>query len=135
MNMSCCGISSRNASRDFSVLLQAVTAVHPPASPGQREVRILYAAQTSVAPPMFVFFTNIATTFHFSYSRFLENRLREAYGFLGTPISDGSVTTIGIPVGLFVIVVGFWVFFSWREPGFLSTFNLFNLGQYGNRCR
>jgi GTP-binding protein len=47
---------------------------------------VLYAAQTSVAPPTFVFFTNIATTFHFSYSRFLENRLRESYGFLGTPI-------------------------------------------------
>jgi GTP-binding protein len=33
-----------------------------------------------------VFFTNVATTFHFSYSRFLENLLRDAYGFLGAPI-------------------------------------------------
>ena len=32
-------------------------------------------------------------------------------------------------IGLFAIVVGFWLFFSWREPGFLSTFNLFNLGR------
>ena len=47
---------------------------------------ILYAAQTAVAPPTFVFFTNVATTFHFSYERFLENRLREAFGFEGTPI-------------------------------------------------
>jgi GTP-binding protein len=76
----------RVATGELNRFVQAVTAVHPPASPGQREVRILYCAQTSVAPPMFVFFTNIATTFHFSYSRFLENRLREAYGFLGTPI-------------------------------------------------
>ena len=63
-----------------------VTAAHPPASPGRREVRILYAAQTSVAPPTFVFFTNVATSFHFSYARFLENRLRDAFGLEGTPI-------------------------------------------------
>ena len=65
---------------------QAVTAVHPPASPGRREVRILYAAQTGVAPPEFVFFTNVATSFHFSYERFLMNRLRESFGLDGTPI-------------------------------------------------
>ena len=39
-----------------------------------------------VAPPTFVFFTNVATTFHFSYERFLQNQLREAFGFEGTPI-------------------------------------------------
>lgn len=63
-----------------------VTAAHPPASPGRREVRILYAAQTAVAPPTFVFFTNVATSFHFSYTRFLENRLRESFGLEGTPL-------------------------------------------------
>jgi GTP-binding protein len=63
-----------------------VSAEHPPASPGRREVRILYAAQTAVAPPTFVFFTNVATSFHFSYERFLHNRLRDEFGFLGTPI-------------------------------------------------
>ncbi len=46
----------------------------------------MYAAQTGVAPPTFVFFTNVATTFHFSYQRYLENRLREEFGFEGTPI-------------------------------------------------
>lgn len=76
----------RVATGELNRFIQTVTAVHPPASPGRREVRILYSAQTNVAPPTFVFFTNVATTFHFSYSRFLENRLREAYGFLGTPI-------------------------------------------------
>jgi predicted GTPase len=49
-------------------------------------VRILYATQTAVAPPTFVFFTNVATSFHFSYTRYLENQLREAFGFEGTPI-------------------------------------------------
>lgn len=63
-----------------------VTAAHPPISPGRRHVRILYAAQIGVAPPSFVFFTNVATTFHFSYERFLVNQLREHFGFVGTPI-------------------------------------------------
>ena len=62
------------------------TAKHPPASPGRHEVRIMYAAQTNVAPPTFVFFTNIATSFHFSYERYLINALRESFGMEGTPI-------------------------------------------------
>jgi GTP-binding protein len=71
---------------ELNRFVQAVTAVHPPASPGRREVRILYAAQTGVAPPEFVFFTNVATSFHFSYERYLMNRLRESFGLDGTPI-------------------------------------------------
>jgi GTP-binding protein len=71
---------------ELNRFVQAVTAVHPPASPGRRQVRILYAAQTSVSPPTFVFFTNVATEFHFSYERFLVNRLRESFGLLGTPV-------------------------------------------------
>ena len=71
---------------ELNRFVAAVTAVHPPASPGRREVRILYAAQTAVAPPTFVFFTNVATEFHFSYERFLVNRLRESFGLIGTPI-------------------------------------------------
>jgi GTPase len=71
---------------ELNRFVAAVTAAHPPASPGRKAVRILYAAQVSVAPPSFVFFTNVATTFHFSYSRFLVNQLRESFGFIGTPI-------------------------------------------------
>ncbi|HZM91926.1 MAG TPA: ribosome biogenesis GTPase Der [Vicinamibacterales bacterium] len=71
---------------DLNKFVERVAAEHPPASPGKGHVRILYAAQTSVAPPTFVFFTNVATTFHFSYQRYLENRLREEFGFEGTPI-------------------------------------------------
>jgi GTP-binding protein len=71
---------------ELNRFVQAVTAVHPPASPGRREVRILYAAQVGVAPPEFVFFTNVATSFHFSYERFLVNKLRESFGLEGTPI-------------------------------------------------
>jgi GTPase len=71
---------------ELNRFVAAVTAVHPPASPGRREVRILYAAQTGIEPPTFVFFTNVATEFHFSYERFLVNRLRESFGMIGTPI-------------------------------------------------
>ena len=66
--------------------LEQVTAANPPVSPGRKHVRIMYAAQTGVAPPSFLFFTNVATTFHFSYERFLINRLREEFGFFGSPI-------------------------------------------------
>ena len=71
---------------DLNRFVERVTAAHPPASPGHRHVRVLYAAQTSVAPPTFVFFTNVATSFHFSYVRFLENQIRDEFGFMGTPI-------------------------------------------------
>ena len=71
---------------ELNRFVAAVSAVHPPSSPGRREVRILYAAQTGIEPPTFVFFTNVATEFHFSYERFLINRLRESFGLMGTPI-------------------------------------------------
>jgi GTP-binding protein len=76
----------RVSTGQLNKFLEAVTAAHPPSSPGRKEVKILYAAQTGVAPPAFVFFTNVATKFHFSYERFLVNRLRETFGFEGTPI-------------------------------------------------
>jgi GTP-binding protein len=66
--------------------IEAITAAHPPVSPGRKHVRIMYAAQIGDAPPSFVFFTNVATKFHFSYERFLVNQLREEFGFVGTPI-------------------------------------------------
>ena len=66
--------------------IESVTAANPPVSPGRKHVRIMYAAQIGVAPPSFVFFTNVATTFHFSYERFLINQLREKFGFVGSPI-------------------------------------------------
>ncbi|HSL23375.1 MAG TPA: ribosome biogenesis GTPase Der [Vicinamibacterales bacterium] len=78
--------ATRIPTGELNRFIKAITATHPPASPGKREVRILYAAQTAVKPPTFVFFTNVATTFHFSYERFLVNRLRESFGLLGTPV-------------------------------------------------
>ena len=76
----------RVATPALNRFIDSVTSQHRPVSPGHRNVRVLYAAQTGISPPTFVLFTNVATKFHFSYERFLENRLREAYGFIGTPI-------------------------------------------------
>ncbi len=71
---------------ELNRFVETVTQAHAPVSPGKKNVRVLYVAQTGVAPPTFVFFTNVATTFHFSYERFLANRLRESFGFEGSPI-------------------------------------------------
>ena len=48
--------------------------------------KIFYATQAAVAPPTFVFFAREAGSVHFSYQRYLENRLRETFGFLGAPL-------------------------------------------------
>ncbi|MDQ3880467.1 MAG: ribosome biogenesis GTPase Der [Chloroflexota bacterium] len=61
-------------------------AEHPPAHVRNRLAKIFYATQAGVAPPTFVVFVNDPTLVHFSYRRYLENRIRSAYGFLGTPI-------------------------------------------------
>jgi GTP-binding protein len=71
---------------ELNAFVKRVTDAHPPASPGRHHVRVLYAAQTAVAPPTFVFFTNVATQFHFSYERFLVNQIRDEFGFVGSPI-------------------------------------------------
>jgi len=54
--------------------------------PMRQRVRILYLTQSNVAPPTFVLFTDRAVKLHFSYQRFLENQIRHAFGFVGTPI-------------------------------------------------
>ena len=76
----------RVSTGELNRFVQQITAENPPRSPGKRAVRILYAAQTNVKPPTFVFFTNVATEFHFSYQRYLVNRLREQFNLEGTPI-------------------------------------------------
>jgi GTP-binding protein len=59
---------------------------HPPAHVRNRLPKIFYATQVAVAPPTFVVFVNDPELIHFSYKRYLENRIRGEYGFLGTPI-------------------------------------------------
>ncbi|MBQ8341793.1 MAG: ribosome biogenesis GTPase Der [Clostridia bacterium] len=67
------------------VLGDATTRVQPPSDKGRR-LKIYYMTQIRTAPPTFVFFCNSAPLFHFSYQRYLENCLRETFGFRGTPI-------------------------------------------------
>jgi GTP-binding protein len=67
-------------------LLQEALARNPPKSKGGQRPRFYYATQAEVDPPTFVFFVNDHTLIHFSYERYLENRIREVYGFLGTPL-------------------------------------------------
>lgn len=67
------------------LLAQATTRVQPPSDKGKR-LKIFYMTQASVKPPTFVFFCNDAQLFHFSYQRYLENRIRETFGLEGTPM-------------------------------------------------
>ena len=67
-------------------LLSDCTAkVQPPSDKGRR-LRIYYMTQNSVAPPTFVIFCNDARLFHYSYQRYIENQIRDVFGFDGTPI-------------------------------------------------
>ena len=67
------------------VLSDAMIKVQPPSDKGKR-LKIYYMTQISVAPPTFVIFCNDAELFHFSYQRYIENCLRQTFGFVGTPI-------------------------------------------------
>lgn len=67
------------------VLNDAVSRVQPPTDKGKR-LKIYYMTQVSTKPPTFVIFVNDAELFHFSYQRYIENKLREVFGFSGTPI-------------------------------------------------
>ena len=67
------------------VLNEATARVQPPSDKGKR-LKIYYMTQASVQPPTFVFFVNKKDLFHFSYQRYLENRLRDTFGFKGTPL-------------------------------------------------
>lgn len=67
------------------VLIEAMAMNQPPAEKG-RQLKIYYITQVSVKPPTFVLFVNDVELLHFSYKRYIENQLREAFGFSGTPI-------------------------------------------------
>lgn len=67
------------------VLSDAVLKVQPPSDKGKR-LKLLYMTQASVKPPTFVIFVNSRDLFHFSYQRYIENRIRETFGLEGTPL-------------------------------------------------
>ena len=67
------------------ILTEAVAMQQPPSDKGKR-LKIYYMTQVSVKPPTFVVFVNDKKLMHFSYTRYLENKIREAFGFAGTPL-------------------------------------------------
>ena len=67
------------------ILMEAVAMQQPPSDKGKR-LRIYYTTQVSVKPPTFVVFINDRQLMHFSYTRYLENQIRNTFGFRGTPI-------------------------------------------------
>jgi GTP-binding protein len=71
---------------ELNRLVSAATDRTPPPMVRGKRPRIFYATQVAIAPPTFVFFASDASAVHFSYRRYLENRLRETFGFDGTPI-------------------------------------------------
>ncbi len=72
---------------ELNVLLREAVYDHPPTATHKgAHLRIYYATQPQAAPPVFLFFANNAELVHWGYARYLENRIREKYGFTGTPI-------------------------------------------------
>ena len=67
------------------ILMEAVAMQQPPSDKGKR-LKLFYMTQVSVKPPTFVIFVNKKELMHFSYQRYIENRIRETFGFVGTPI-------------------------------------------------
>ena len=67
------------------VINDAIAMVQPPSDKGKR-LKIYYGTQVSVKPPTFVLFVNNAELAHYSYVRYLENKIRAAFGFRGTPL-------------------------------------------------
>ena len=70
---------------EINSVVQQATASHNLPRSGSKQLKIFYATQTEVNPPTFVFFVNDAKLIHFSYQRYLENKLRQSFGFIGNP--------------------------------------------------
>lgn len=78
--------SRRLSTRQVNLLVQEAVHLNPPPTDKGRSLKVFYATQVSVRPPRFIFFVNDPERVHFSYARYLENRIREQYDFSGSPI-------------------------------------------------
>ena len=67
------------------IMSEAVAMQQPPTDKGKR-LKLYYITQVAVKPPTFVIFVNDKELMHFSYTRYIENRIRDAFGFKGTPL-------------------------------------------------
>ena len=90
--LSLCNIALENSRKKVSIgklnelILDCVRANEPPSVNGKR-LKIGYVTQADTVPPTFILFVNDQTLMHFSYKRYLENSIRNAFGFEGTPIN------------------------------------------------
>ncbi len=78
--------SMRIQTSALNELIRDAVAVNPPPTKKGKQLKILFATQADICPPRFILFVNDPELVHFSYLRFIENRLRESYGFEGTPL-------------------------------------------------
>ena len=78
--------SMRIQTSALNELIRDAVAVNPPPTKKGKQLKILFVTQADINPPRFVLFVNNPELVHFSYLRFIENRLRESYGFEGTPL-------------------------------------------------
>ncbi|HUE75571.1 MAG TPA: ribosome biogenesis GTPase Der, partial [Chloroflexota bacterium] len=76
----------RIQTRELNDFVREATMAHRPPSDHGRALKVYYVTQAEKAPPTFVFFVNDPNLIHFSYERYLENRIRDKFGFAGTPI-------------------------------------------------
>jgi len=76
----------RLSTAEVNNVVQQAVAAHNLPRKGSKQLKIFYATQAEVNPPTFVFFVNDAKLIHFSYQRYLENKLRQEFGFGGTPL-------------------------------------------------
>jgi len=79
--------SRRLTTANLNEVLREAVALNPPPTDKGRRLKVLYGTQVGVCPPKIVIFLNDPEIMHFSYARYLENKIREAFGFAGTPIS------------------------------------------------
>jgi GTP-binding protein len=76
----------RLSTSKLNQILQRAQEIHPAPSHAGKQLKIYYGTQVRNDPPTFLLYVNDPKLAHFTYQRFLENRIREAYSFLGTPI-------------------------------------------------
>ncbi len=76
----------RIGTSELNLIVQEAVVRHAPPSKAGKRLKFFFASQVGIAPPTFVFFVNDERLVHFTYVRYLENCLRERYGFLGTPL-------------------------------------------------
>ena len=77
---------TRIPTSELNQLIREAVFQHPPPSHAGRQLKILYTSQVRTDPPTFLFHVSDPELVHFSYQRYLENKVREAYPFIGTPL-------------------------------------------------